>query len=360
MNIVIGAISVFVISFIVSFLLTPLIIRFSTGHNIGSCPNHRTIHKKFIPSMGGLAIFAGFFVGSTMIYFMFKDTIHIYNGHFWGILIGSAFILFIGIYDDLKGANCYEKFVIQVIAAGIAYYFGFRIEYITNPFGSPINLGVFSIPVTLLWIAGISNAINLMDGLDGLAAGMSSIVSIIILLIAYKLGNIGIVIVTLPLIGALLGFIKYNFNPAKVFMGDTGSLFIGFLLACISIKGSLESSTTIMILVPLTILGIPILDTVLAIVRRVILKQHPFRADKEHIHHRLLKKGLNHKQAVIVIYLACVFLGIYSILMTLLNYRFPGIFLLILLILVVISIHKLGYVTLIVNKRKEKIRGRVK
>jgi len=355
----INVLIILIVPFVISYLLTPVIIKFSTRYKIGSCINHRTIHKKFIPSLGGLSIFAGFFIGAGLVYFLFNNSVHVFNGHFFGLLAGSSFILGIGLYDDLKGANCYQKFFFQIVAAIAAYYFGFRIEYITNIFGSPISLGIFSLPVTVLWIAGISNAINLMDGLDGLAAGISIIISATLLCIAYELGNLAIVLITLPFIGALLGFIRHNMNPARVFMGDTGSLFLGFILACISIKGSLQSPATVITVIPIIVLGIPLLDTFLAIARRLMLGTHPFQADKDHIHHRLLKKGLNHRQSVVIIYAAAIFLGLYAYLITLLNYRFIGLFLGFLFILAVLVIGKLGYVGLIMTRRREKIKNRI-
>jgi UDP-GlcNAc:undecaprenyl-phosphate GlcNAc-1-phosphate transferase len=225
-------------------------------------------------------------------------------------------ILALGIYDDIKGANAGKKLTVQTIAALILFFFGFEIQTISNPFGSPIHLGWLSLPATVFWLVGLSNAFNLIDGIDGLASGVAFFATSALLAVALFLGNILPSLFTAALAGATLGFLRYNFNPAKIFMGDSGSLFLGFTIAAISIHGSAKAHAAVAILIPIVALGLPIMDTLLAIGRRVYRGLPIPTADREHIHHKLIKYGFSHRRAALILYSFCVVLSSLAILLS--------------------------------------------
>ena len=208
------------------------------------------------------------------------------------------------------------KLLGQILAACILVAFDIRIDFITDPFGDFIFLEYLAVPVTLFWVVGITNTVNLIDGLDGLAAGVSTIATITILLVALQSGDLPVVFLTAALAGASLGFLHYNFNPARSFMGDTGSMFLGYMFAAISIIGAVKSAATIALIVPILALGLPILDTTFAIVRRYRGGVPIFKPDKGHLHHRLLAMGFSQRQAVLLMYVFSAFLGLAAIALT--------------------------------------------
>jgi len=263
------------------------------------------------------------------------------------IFPAAVLILILGIYDDIKGADAKTKFTVQIIAALIVVFSGIRINLITNPFdfGKSIDIGILSIPITVFWIIFITNAINLLDGLDGLAAGISCIISLVMFFIALYQHNNSIIAISIVLTGATAGFLRYNFNPAKIFMGDTGSLFLGFMLACISIKGSHKSAATVAFLIPVVAMGLPIIDTLLAITRRLTKGKNIFKADKEHIHHKLIDKGIPHKKAVLILYSISVMLGIIAFFLSLIKDEFVATILLAIAVIVFIGINILRNLT---------------
>jgi UDP-GlcNAc:undecaprenyl-phosphate GlcNAc-1-phosphate transferase len=219
------------------------------------------------------------------------------------VLIGGGLLLATGLIDDLRGISAPMKLLIQLIAAVLAYQFGFRIEVLSLG-SAEFALGWLSLPLTLLWVVGVTNAFNLIDGLDGLATGVALVALATITFAAVHLGNYEVAIVCAALVGALLGFLRYNFNPARIFLGDSGSLFVGFLLAVLSVHGSLKTATAVLMVVPLCALAIPLLDTALAIFRRWLRGVPLFGPDTRHIHHRLLASGWSHRRAVATLYLA--------------------------------------------------------
>ncbi len=290
------------LAFSVSIALTPLVRKLAFKYDAVARPNHRTIHKELMPRLGGVAVFIAFLVGIMLIIFFTDEKFAALRRETLVFLFAGSIILALGIYDDIKGANSNQKFVVQLISAAIVILFGYKITAVVNPFGAPISLGIFSIPFTLLWIVGITNAINLIDGLDGLAAGISLGAAIVMVAISLWFGNLLSAFPALILAGAIGGFLIYNFNPAKIFLGDSGSLLIGFLLACFSINGTFRNNDAIAIYIPIVVLGVPVLDTILAIARRIRKRIHLFQADKEHIHHRLLNLGISHKNVVLLLY----------------------------------------------------------
>ncbi|WP_293398004.1 glycosyltransferase family 4 protein [Peptoclostridium sp.] len=299
----------FGVAFAVSYLLTPYVIRLA--HKVGAIDvpkDDRRVHKKPVPRLGGIGIFVGFIVAS----FMFVDMSPLHMS----IIAGSFIIVGIGIIDDIKPVSPKVKFSAQILAAFVVMYFGVRIEWLTNPFDKVdgmMYLGMFGIPLTLLWIVGATNTINLIDGLDGLAAGVSAIAALALTLVAVINNQSTEVVLLVALAGGALGFLPYNFNPAKVFMGDTGSLFLGFILAVISIEGVMKSATALAVAIPILAMGFPIFDTTFAIIRRAANGKSIVEADKGHLHHRLLSKGLSQKQTVLALYGISIMLGVSAV-----------------------------------------------
>lgn len=267
------------------------------------------MHKVPIPRMGGLAIFLGFII-SVLLFCPIDDQMK-------GILLGSVIIVVMGIIDDITPLRAGLKFLVQILAALIPIYYGVQITCISNPNLFSDNpywqFGWLSIPITVLWIVGLTNAVNLIDGLDGLAIGVSSIGALTMLVIAILVAEPQVALVMAALVGACIGFMPYNMNPAKIFMGDTGSTFLGFILACITIQGLFKFYAVISFVVPFLILGLPIFDTMFAIIRRVSHGQNPMAPDRSHVHHRLIDMGLNQKQAVAVLYVISAILGMSAV-----------------------------------------------
>ena len=334
----------FIISFAVTFLILPVIIRFATKRNIGSYRPEHSIHDSYVPTLGGVGMFMGFFAGLLALFGLsgFMD-IHL-SSRFLGLMLGCFLILIEGVYDDIMGANYQKKFVSQILASIVVIMYGYRIEFIANPFGSDLALGVFSVPLTILWIVGITNAINLIDGLDGLAAGIGAIISIVFAVITYSLGDFSGFVLSVLLLGVTLAFLWYNFNPAKVFMGDVGSQFVGFVIACISINSFFSIPDSPAVFIPIIALGVPILDTVLVFFRRIFLGRHPFKGDRSHIHHYLLSLNIGYRKTVFIIYAATLFLGISSYLLIKLSSLYAAPILVSVFLMTFYALYKIGYI----------------
>lgn len=282
------------ISFIAALLLTPIvkIVAFKVGAT--DKPNNRKVHQNIMPRLGGLAIFLSFLIGIVILQ-------PEYEFH-WAIVIGSMIIILTGVVDDIKEISPMVKLSGQILAALIVVVVGdLNVEFINLPFGGVIDFGFLSIPLTMIWIIGITNAINLIDGLDGLAGGVSTIALLAIAGMAAVMGNPYVMMVALIAAVSTIGFLFYNFYPAKIFMGDTGALFLGYLIGVLSLLG-FKGVTFISLVIPIIILGVPISDTFFAIVRRLINKQPLSAPDKSHLHHCLLKSGFSHRQTVLLIY----------------------------------------------------------
>lgn len=300
----------FLIALTVAYVVTPLVIKLAYKLGAIDVPkDNRRVHTVPIPRLGGLAIFIGFMV-SVLVTFKLDTRL-------LGVIAGSIIIVIMGIFDDIKPLSAKVKLLVQILVAGLVVYCGVRINFITNPlsylFGGAdktfIQFGNWSYPLTMIWIVGITNAINFIDGLDGLAAGISTISAVTLSMVAIILGQDYMAVMALTLAGATIGFLPYNFNPAKIFMGDTGSLFLGYMLSVISIMGVLKSAAALSILVPIFAIGLPIFDTLMAIIRRSLSGRSPMEADKGHLHHKLLDRGLSQKQAVLTLYSISTVLG---------------------------------------------------
>lgn len=313
--IVIGTIiAAFAIAAVLSYFFTPPVKNFA--HKVGAIDvpkDARRMHKKPIPRLGGLAIYGGFLC-SILIFGQLDETMLC-------VLLGAAIIVALGIFDDVLALGAKLKFVVQIVAAAIPVCIGnLQIGLFTNlnplsdtPF---VHLGILAVPATIIWIVGITNAVNLIDGLDGLAVGVSSIAAITMLAVALLTGNMPIAITMAALAGACIGFMPYNLNPAKIFMGDTGSTFLGYMLATVSIMGLFKFYAVISFAVPFLILGLPIFDTANAIIRRVAAGRSPMSPDRGHVHHKLIDMGFNQKQAVAILYAISATLGLTAVVLT--------------------------------------------
>ncbi len=304
-----------VVGLIVSFLMTPVVKSFAYKVGAIDVPKDaRRMHKVPIPRLGGLAIFIGFMVSILLFANVRGDR------QMQGILLGAVIIVVLGVVDDITPLPAMFKFIIQIIAALIPAMSGVVVQAVSNPnlFSSQAYwvLGNLSIPITVLWIVAITNSVNLIDGLDGLANGVSAISATTMLVIAILVSESQVAIVMAALVGACVGFMPYNMNPAKMFMGDTGATFLGFILATMSIQGLFKMFAVISFAVPFLILGLPIFDTAFAFIRRIAHGQSPMQADRSHIHHRLIDMGLNQKQAVATLYVISAILGLSAVVLT--------------------------------------------
>lgn len=299
-------------AFAVSYIMTPPVKHFAERVGAIDIPkDERRVHNHPIPRMGGLAIFLGFVL--SLLLFVNMST------QVMGMLVGAVIIAAMGALDDIVSLNPWIKLAGQVVAAVVAIRCGIVFDAISNPnFLSPITtipIGILSIPLTLLWIVGCTNAVNLIDGLDGLAVGVSAISSLSMLVVALFVAEPNISVILAALTGACIGFMPYNLNPAKIFMGDVGSQLLGFVLSTVSIMGLFKFHAIVSFLVPVLAMAVPLADTVFAFFRRIFHGQSPFHADKGHFHHRLLAMGLSQKQAVAVLYSISAILGLFAVLL---------------------------------------------
>lgn len=314
----------FSVGLIIAFFATPIARRIALLAGAVNVPtDNRRMHKKPMPLLGGLAIIAGFVV--SVVYAFASRNLPQFLDYLkkpgsLGLIFGTLIIVVLGIVDDIKVLRAGTKFIFQLVAALIVVATGTSITSITLPFTSGDHTGMtyilgetIAFIISILWIVGITNAINLIDGLDGLAAGVSGIASITLFIVAVIRRQDDIALIAASLAGAIFGFLPYNFNPAKIFMGDTGSTFLGFILAVLSIEGTMKSVTTLALAIPILVLGLPIFDTLFAILRRIANGRPISEADRGHIHHRLIDMGLSHRMSVVILYIISGALGLLSI-----------------------------------------------
>mgnify|MGYP005809594857 CR=1 FL=1 len=302
-----------VTAMVVALITTPVVK--SLAFRVGAVDvpkDNRRMHDHPIPRMGGLAIFFGFLL-SVLIYVELTPELT-------GMLLGGVIIVVLGIFDDIYALGAKFKLMVQIAAALVAVLSGNVIEVLSNPnvFSSDLwwELGWLAYPVTIIWIVAITNAVNLIDGLDGLACGVSTISSLTMLVISLAVADGPVAVIMAALAGGCIGFLPYNLNPAKIFMGDTGSTFLGFILAVMSIQGLFKFYTIISFAVPFLMLGLPIFDTCFAFIRRIAHGQSPMHPDRSHVHHRLIDMGFNQKQAVAVLYIISAILGLCAVVLT--------------------------------------------
>ncbi|MFC4323376.1 glycosyltransferase family 4 protein [Litchfieldia salsa] len=339
--------AVLALCFLLGLFLTPLVKKLAFQIGATDKPNQRKVHAKVMPRLGGLAIFLSFIFGVIVLQpgdnyqlpiLLQSKTIHV------SIIIGSIIIILTGIFDDVKEISPKIKLLGQVAAAFVVVVIGdMQVEFVNLPFGGQIDFGILSIPFTMLWIIGITNAINLIDGLDGLAGGVSTIALLSIAGMALLMGNPYVMVMALILAVSTLGFLVFNFYPAKIFMGDTGALFLGFMIGVLSLLG-FKNLTFISFVIPVLILGVPISDTVFAIIRRVVNKQPLSSPDKSHLHHCLLRIGYSHKQSVLLIYAMSAVLSLAAFMFTISTLWVSMIILLVIIIGLEIIVEKIGLI----------------
>jgi len=304
----------FITACLCTLAVTPFVKKMALSYGLVDLPSARKIHEFAVPRIGGVAIFFAFFFPFVILYLfrqqseaaelVFKD------GRASGFLVGAILIFLLGLWDDISSLSFKAKFAGQIGVALIAYFCGFQIAVVTSPFNTGVSLGFLALPVTVFWFVLVINAINLVDGLDGLAAGICLFVSLAMLFVCTSRNTIVPALAFASLAGALIGFLRYNFNPASIFMGDSGSYFLGFSLAALSVGGSMKGQVATAMLIPVIALVVPLIDTLWAPFRRFVLGRKMFQPDRSHIHHRLVKLGYTQQRAVLLIYGVTIFLGI--------------------------------------------------
>lgn len=301
-------IAAFASAFAITLVTTPLAKKISTKVGAIDYPKDRGVHVKPMPRMGGIAIVLGFLI-TVLVLYRFEQAMDIRQ--FAGFVAGAVIIVVLGIIDDIKTLRAKHKLLVQIVAALIVIFSGTRINVVMWPVTA--YLQTFSVPITLVWIVGVTNAVNLIDGLDGLAAGVSSIAALCLMVLCIMTGTSTAVMLTAALAGACLGFLPRNFNPAEIFMGDTGSTFLGFVLAVTSILGVFKGYAILALIVSMLCLGLPVFDTIFAMLRRAAKNKPIMEADRGHLHHRLIDRGFSQRQAVLILYGVSLLCGLLAI-----------------------------------------------
>ena len=301
---IIGAVT-FIIAFIITTITTPIIKKIAHQLKLFDFPEHRKAHRNPTPRVGGIGLFLG--IGIACI------VLNQYDSTLTPIMIGATLIFGIGIIDDLFGISAKQKLLLQVLVATFTYHMGISITFVSSPLGGIFLLKWLSFPLSLLWIVGMINALNLIDGIDGLAAGVTAISTIMLSIVSLHMHHYTITCLCIIIFGSCLGFLRYNLTPAKIFMGDSGAMLLGYLLACTSIIGVMKSTATFSLLLPILMLGIPISDTLYAIIRRLRNNQKIFQADFDHFHHKLLKQGFSARQITLGFYSLSLIFGVFAI-----------------------------------------------
>jgi len=341
----------FILTLILSAVLTPIIRKLSLKWKLFDYPAPRKVHKKPTPRLGGVAVFLSFLIvvkgylifAPEKLSFVSEKIIGI-DKNLLGVLLGAFILIVVGVYDDIKGMKPIVKLIFQFIAAAVVALFGIKIWWLSNPFGNQIQLGLWGPVFVILWIVLVTNVVNWLDGLDGLASGVSFIAAIFLFFLSMSptVNQPATALLCIILAASCLGFLPFNFNPAKIFLGDSGAMFLGFMIAIFAIISGGKIATASLIL------GVPIFDAIWVILRRILKKKAPWIGDKKHLHHRFLEAGLGQKQAVLILYsvsAAFGFLALYS--NTLGKFR-AGIALLVLMVILAILL-------IVLEKRRENV-----
>ena len=343
----------FMLSALFSFILTPLVRTLAQQFHLVDLPSDRKVHSKAVPRLGGVAIYLAFFLPLTLL-LCFTTRISdllVMDSFLISLTLGASVVFGLGLWDDISQLNPKVKFSIQVLAVLIAYLGGIRIYGVILPGMPAYELGWLSLPATLCWFLLIINGINFIDGLDGLAAGVCFISSTILLVLCLASQRFLLAMGLATMAGSCLGFLRYNFSPASIFMGDSGSYFLGYMLAALSIIGPFKSHAAATILIPAIVLGLPLVDAVLTTVRRLANGKAVFQPDREHLHHRLLRLGLAQRHAVILFYGITVVLGLAAFYLVHARDAEAGLMVLVLGTAVGLGIRKLGYIEEILRRR---------
>jgi UDP-GlcNAc:undecaprenyl-phosphate GlcNAc-1-phosphate transferase len=340
--------ALFIIATLASLIITPLIRRFCQRFRLLDVPaDGRRVHTSAIPRLGGAGIYLSLIIALSSLFLvsnLLTETLAYYNPIFFKVLIPSSLVLLLGIYDDLRGANAIVKFAGLAAIAALFYAMGGRIEALAIPFVGDVHFPApISFVLTIFWLVAISNAFNLIDGVDGLATGAALFSSLVILVVALSGGHSVMIVVTIALCGALAGFLRYNFNPASIFLGDSGALFVGFLLASLSLLGAQKATTAIAVITPILAFGLPVVDTTVTMARRLIGRRPMFAGDGEHIHHMLLARGWSQRRVVMILYSVCAVFGLFAALSTKTSSPMTGFVLFVIAAAVILAVSHLRY-----------------
>jgi len=340
--------ALFSIATIASLIATPVIRRLCERYKLLDVPlDGRRIHRRAVPRLGGVALYLSCLAALSMLPFvdnLLTQTLSGFKSEFLTLLIPSSFVLLLGAYDDLRGTNATVKFLGLGLIATLFYVMGGRIDALSIPLVGSVQLPtIVSFVVTVVWLVGIANAFNLIDGLDGLASGAALFSSLVILAVSVSQERSLTIVVALVLCGALAGFLRYNFNPASIFLGDSGSLFTGFLLAALSVLGTQKATTAVAIVVPILAFGFPVVDTAMTMGRRLVSRKPVFQGDNEHIHHMLLARGWSQRRAAIVLYGVCALFGLVALIFPATGSKLTGFMLFVISVAVIIAVGHLRY-----------------
>jgi UDP-GlcNAc:undecaprenyl-phosphate GlcNAc-1-phosphate transferase len=340
--------ALFLIATIASLVTTPLIRRLCQRYNLLDVPlDGRRLHRTAVPRLGGIALYLSCLSAVSLLPFwdnLLTQTLSGMKSDILTLLIPATLVLLLGAYDDLRGANAVVKFVGLGLIATLFYAMGGRVDALSIPlFGSLQLPPIVSFVVTIVWLVGIANAFNLIDGLDGLASGAALFSSLVILGVSVSQERTLTIVVAVVLCGALAGFLRYNFNPASIFLGDSGALFMGFLLAALSVLGTQKATTAVAIVVPILAFGFPVVDTTMTMGRRLLSRKPVFQGDNEHIHHMLLARGWSQRRAALVLYGVCALFGLVALIFPATGSKLTGFMLFVISVAVIIAVGHLRY-----------------
>jgi UDP-GlcNAc:undecaprenyl-phosphate GlcNAc-1-phosphate transferase len=340
--------ALFLIATIASLVVTPLVRRFCQRYKLLDVPlDGRRVHRTAIPRLGGFALFISCVSALSMLPFvdnLLTQTLSGMKHEFLTLFIPATLVLLLGAYDDLRGTNAVVKFVGLGLIATLFYAMGGRIDALSIPLVGSVQLApLASFVITVVWLVGIANAFNLIDGLDGLASGTALFSSLVFLGVSVSQERTLTIVVALVLCGALAGFLRYNFNPASIFLGDSGSLFTGFLLAALSVLGTQKATTAVAIVVPILAFGFPVVDTAMTMGRRLLSRKPVFEGDREHIHHMLLARGWSQRRAALVLYAVCALFGLVALMFPATGSKLTGFMMFVISVAVIIAVGHLRY-----------------
>jgi UDP-GlcNAc:undecaprenyl-phosphate GlcNAc-1-phosphate transferase len=338
----------FVLATTTSLGLTPIVRRLCQRWRwLDEVRDKRRLHRAATPRLGGVAVYLSLLVGLMPLLFIengFTNSISEGKLRYLRLLLPATLTLLLGCIDDLRGLKAFQKFSGLTFIALVFYAMGGRIEGLTVPIFGSIHLPmIVGLIVTVVWIVGIANAFNLIDGMDGLAAGAAIFSSLVIMAVSLMQGRPIVIAFAIALTGSLIGFLRYNFNPASIFLGDSGALLIGFLLAALSVEGAQKASTAVAVAIPIMAFGLPVLDTGFTMIRRFISRKPIFTGDREHIHHKLLDLGWSQKKAALVLYSVCALFGLVTLLFVESSARTIGVVLFILGVTIMLAVSHLRY-----------------
>lgn len=340
--------ALFIIAAFSALVITPVIRRLCQRFKLLDVPaDGRRVHTSATPRLGGVAIYLSVLLALSSLLLvsnLVTEWLGYFTPVFFKVLVPASLVLLLGVYDDLRGTNAVVKFVGLGLIASLFYAMGGRIEILAVPFVGAVHFPpVIGFVLTVFWLVAISNAFNLLDGMDGLATGAALFSSIVILIVALSGGHLVMIVVSIVLCGALAGFLRYNFNPASIFLGDSGALFIGFLLASLSLLGAQKATTAIAVITPILAFGLPVVDTTVTMARRLVGRRPIFQGDGEHIHHMLLARGWSQRRVVLILYSVCAVFGLLAAISTKTSSPMTGFVLFVIAAVVIVAVGQLRY-----------------